>query len=199
MEVPSQSAEPAPASTQEPETVLNAWKSRVRVLTNPSAWFGVGMSFGIGALFLGILLSYISESLTGLLIAGGIFCGLMVLFMLIGAVIDLFGGFRVTFALTDRGVHSMAGAGSKAAADASVVTGVLLGNLTGAAAGAAARSEQDVFIPWDEVSRVKVSEWRRYILVKGGWLQKPIGLSCDADNFAQVLRILKERCPSVMG
>lgn len=193
------SSDALPDAAQEPETVLHAWKARVRVLTNPSAWFGVSMSFGVGALFLGILFSFISESLMGMLVAAGIFCGLMFLFVLIGGVIDLFGGFRVTFALTNLGVRSMTGAGAKTAADAAVVTGILTGNLTGIAAGAAAQSEQDVFIPWGEISHVKVSEWRRYILVKGTWLQKPIGLSCDADNFTEVLRILRERCPAAIG
>jgi hypothetical protein len=43
---------------------------------------------------------------------------------------------------------------------------------------------------------VRVSERRRYILVKGAWAEKPIGLYCNADNFTQVRQILKERCPA---
>jgi len=189
----NESAEPAPESAQKAETVLYAWEARVRVLTNPSAWFGVSVSLGGGALALGILFLFISRSVMGFLVSGGIFCGLMILFVLIGGIIDLFGGFRVTFVLTNRGVRSMGGAGAKSAANAAIVGGMLTGNITGIGAGALARSEQNVFIPWGEISRAKVSERRRYILVKGVWGQKPIGLVCNTDNFSQVLQILRER------
>jgi len=41
-----EAAGPSPESAQELETVLLAWDARVRVLTNPSAWFGVSVSLG---------------------------------------------------------------------------------------------------------------------------------------------------------
>ena len=147
---------------------------------------------------LAILFLFISRSPKALLVSG-LFCGLMVLFVLIGGVIDVFGGFRVRFILTDQGVRSLAGKGAQAAANAAIVGGILTGNLSRVAVGAAARSEQDVFIPWGEISRVKVSERRRYVLVKGATLQKPIGLYCTAGNFAKVLEILKERSKVAAG
>lgn len=185
--------------TPEQETVLQTWDARVRVLTNPSAWFGVSVSLGGGALVLGILFLFISKSPKGLLVAAAIFCGLMLLFVLIAGVIDLFGGFRVRFILTDQGVRSRTGAGAKAAAEAALVGGILTGSHAAIAVGTAARSEQDVFISWGEISRVKVSERRRYVLVKGSMLQKPVGLYCTADNFATVLGTLRERAKVSVG
>ena len=120
----------------------------------------------------------------------------MLVFVLVGAVIDLCGGFRVRFAITSRGVRSVSGKGARAAANVAVVGGILTGSLAGMAAGELARSEQDVFIPYGEVTKVKANARRRYILVKGHWGQKPIGLSCGTDDFSQIFHLLRERCSS---
>ena len=182
------------ASTKPDETVLYSWNASVRVLSNPSAWRGVAASLGGGALALGILFLFISKSMKGFYLAAGIFCGLMVLFVVVGGIIDIFGGFRVHFILTNKGVRSISGKGGKSAANAAMVGGILAGNLAGMAAGSLARSEQNVFIGYDEVTKVKENSRRRYILVKGGWSQKPIGLYCTKDNYTDVLRLLQERC-----
>lgn len=104
-----EAAGPSPESAQELDTVLLAWDARVRVLTNPPAWFGVSVSLGGGALALGILFLFISKSFMGFLFSAAIFCGLMILFVMIGGVIDFFGGFRVMYALTNHGVRSLGG------------------------------------------------------------------------------------------
>lgn len=178
------------------ERVLYSWKSSVKALSNPSAWRGVALSLGGGALALGILFTIISKSLKGLYIAAAIFGGLMLVFILIAGVIDIFGGFRVNFILTGHGVRSLSGKGARTAAETAVIGGILAGNLAAMAAGSLAKSEQDVFIPHHEVTKVKVNSRRRYILVKGDWSQKPIGLYCNKDNFADVLQLLRERCAS---
>ncbi len=181
------------------ETVLRTWQARIHVLNNSSAWSGVSLCFGVGAFFLGLLLLFITKSVTGLLVAFGIFCGLMVLFVLVGGAIDLFGGFRVTFILTDRGVWSITGSGARAAADAAVVGGIFAGSLTGIATGFAARSEQNVFIPYGEISRLKVKDRRRSVLVRGKLLEKPIELYCTVENFHEVQKILMAQSPAAFG
>jgi hypothetical protein len=178
------------------EVVLSSWQSAVRVLTNPSAWSGVAMSLGGGAIGLGILFTFISKSVKGLYLGAALFAGLMMIFVIIGGIIDIFGGFRINFILTNRGVRSISGKGAKNAANAAIVGGILTGNLTGMAAGQLAKSEQNVFIPYTEVTKVKVSSRRRYILVKGDWSQKPIGLYCHKDNFTGVVQLLHEHCLS---
>jgi hypothetical protein len=183
-------------SPKNEETVLYSWESSVRVLSNPSAWSGVAISLGGGALALGILFAFITKSIKGFYLAAAIFGGLMLIFVLVAGVIDMFGGFRMHFILTSQGVRSVSGKGAKAAANAVVVGGILAGNLTGMATGLLARSEQNVFIPYNEVSKVKVNSRRRYILVKGDWSQKPIGLYCTNDNFTGVLQLLREHCAS---
>jgi hypothetical protein len=183
-------------SSRPEETVLHSWEASVRVLTNPSAWSGVALSLGGGALALGILFTFISKSIKGLYLAAAIFGGLMFIFVLVGGIIDIFGGFRVNFILTNQGLRSISGKGAKVAASTAIVGGILAGNLAAMAAGSLAESEQNVFIPYNEVTKIKVSPRRRYILVKGDWSQKPIGLYCDKDNFTSVLQLLQERCSS---
>jgi len=166
------------------------------VLTNPAAWNGAVLSFGAGALFLGILFSLVAQSFKGLLLAGALFGGFMVLFIMIGAVIDLFGGFRVQFILSTLGLRSLSGKAAKAASSAAVIGGVLAGNLAAVGAGQLAKSEQNVFIPYPEVTKVVINARRRYIEVKGSLMQKPIGLYCNQDNFDDVLQSLRKRCGS---
>jgi hypothetical protein len=179
------------------EIVLCSWEASVRVLSNPAAWRGVALSLGGGALALGILFSIIIKSIKGFYFASAIFVGLMFIFILVGGVIDIFGGFRVNFILTSRGIRSISGKGARAAAQTAIIGGILTGSLVGMAAGSLAKSEQNVFIPYGEVTKVQVNSRRRYILVKGDWSQKPIGLYCNKDNFGGVLQLLQEKCPSV--
>ncbi|HNP92223.1 hypothetical protein [Macellibacteroides fermentans] len=183
-------------SLQENENILQSWQSSVHVLTNPAAWKGAALSFGAGALVLGIIFSFITHSFKGLLLAGALFGGFMVLFILIAAVIDLCGGFHVHFIMNTLGLRSLSGKAAKAASSAAIVGGILSGNLASVGAGKLAESEQNVYIPYQEVTKVVIYARRRYIEVRGSLLQKPIGLYCNQSNFDDVLQILRKRCAS---
>ena len=191
IESPTYSPEDNPGSGQ--EQVLLQWPGRVRVLTNPAVWRNILLCFGIPCLLVGFLFLAISgEAGTSFLVAAGMFFFFMLLFACIGLVVDLCGGFRVLFTLTNRGVWSHGGKAAKAASATAVVGGLVAGSTAAVGAGLLAKSEQAVFIPWSEVSKVKVNPWRRHVLIKGGFLQKPIGLYCTPENFAGVVAILRE-------
>lgn len=177
-----------------PEQLWLAWETRVRILLNPSVWGGVLAAFGISSCLLSLLFLIISKSPWALAIGAGLFAFIMVIFVLVGAAIDLFGGFHVTFALTTHGVRSIAGKGAGRAADAAFWGGILMGSMAAAGAGLLAKSEKNVFIPYGEVTKVKVRTGRRYILVKGGFMDKPIGLYCTPENFAHAEAILRQLC-----
>lgn len=177
-----------------PEQLWLAWETRVRVLFNPAVWGGVLAAFGISSCLVSLLFLFISKSPWALALGAGLFALFMVIFVLVGAAIDLFGGFHTTFALTTHGVRSIAGKGAGRAADAAFWGGVLMGSMAGAGAGLLAKSEQNVFIPYGEVTKVKVRAGRRYIVVKGGFMQKPIGLYCTPENFAHAEAILRQLC-----
>lgn len=180
-----------------PEQVLLQWPGRVRVLANPAVWRNILLCFSIPCLLVGGLFLAISgEAGASVLVAAGLLSFFVLLFVLIGLVADLFGGFRVLFTLTDRGLWSHGGKAAKAASTAAVISGLAAGSAAAAGAGLLAKSEQAAFIPWGEVSKVKVNPRRHHVLVKGGFLQKPIALYCTAENYAGVLALLREYCPS---
>ncbi len=183
-------------ASQPEETVLISWETTVRVLSNPSAWRGVALSLGGSFLVTGVLFIFMSQSLNGLYLASGLLAGLLIIFVLAGKAIDTFGGFRVNFILSSLGIQSVFGKEARISATAAIIVGILAGNLTDLAAGSIAKSERDVFIHYNDVTRVIVRPLRHYILIKRHGSHKPIGLYCNKDNFTVVLRHLRERCSS---
>ena len=175
--------------------VLLAWPSRIKMLTNPVLWTSMVMVFGISSCFVGALVSFISKSFWGILLAFALFFGFMALVAMIGVVVDLFGGFRVTFTMTTDGVASVAGKEADAIASAAIIGGLLTGNTQAVGTGMLARAGKNSYIRYRDVKKVKVSSWRRYILVKGGFGEQPIGLSCTPENFERAHAILREHCP----
>lgn len=184
---------PAPESG---ETVLVAWTTSIRLLTNAEVWRPVLLAFGISAAALGVLMTVISRSPQGMLVALAIFAFLMVLYVMIAVVIDLFGGLAATFALTSLGVRSRAGSGARSASALAFWTGVLAGKPGLAGAGMLAETEQDVAIPYADVTSLRIEPTRRYVHVRGGLVSKPLGLYCTPENYDRVVAILNERCPS---
>lgn len=178
-----------------PEQLLLAWDGRIRMLLNPEAWGGLLAALGIPCGLLTALAYFVSKSSEALLFGGGIMLFFLVIIVLVGAVIDLGGGFRVKFALTTRGVRSLMGRGARTAADAAIWTGILSGSLGAVGGGLLARAEQNVFIPFADVRKVRLRPGRGFIRIKGGFLDKPIGLYCTKDRYAQAETILRQRCP----
>lgn len=191
----------APALDSAPETanlmeqVLMSWPAQIKILNSPEVWKSMALALGISGLALGGLLWAVSGSAQGLLVGLGCCLFLVVLFVLVGIVIDRCGGFAVSFALTSTGIRSVSGKGAELAADAAFWTGLLAGSAGTAGAGLLARAEHDILTPYEDVTRVTVNAPRKYVHVKGALRSKPIGLSCTAENLPQVVQILKERCP----
>ena len=190
--------------TKERETVsaveeesLFSWKSRIKMLFNPILWRSFLFVFGISILLLGIFFVVISGNFRNtLLLMGGLFVFFAVIWAVVGVVFDLAGGFHASYVITSRGIYFSSGKAEKDIADAVAVIGILSGSAGRAGAGLLARSEQDAFIGWSEVRKVKVSEGKRYILVKKGFGSKPVGLYCTEDNFGPVLQTIRSKSPS---
>lgn len=186
--------QPAPM-TEDAETLLVSWSTRVRLLTNGEVWHSIALAFGATAVIMGVIVSAIMWSPFGLVIAAGTFVGLMVLFVIAAILVDLFGGFEYTFALTSHGVHCQAGKGQKTISNVAFWTGVLAGKPGVAGAGLLAESEQHSSLAYDEIRRVTIKPGRRYIHLKGATLDKPIGLFCTDESFPEAVRVLREKCP----
>jgi hypothetical protein len=190
---PRASLDAAPSPT---EAVVLSWENDIRILGNPAVWRGVLLAFGVACGLGAVFFAVISQSLWGLAVGAAAFAGFVILFTLIGAIIDLFGGFHVKFALTTAGVRSGAGKGAAAAAGTAFWAGVLSGKPGLAGAGLLARSERDAFIPYAEVTQAKFRKRSRLIEVKGGFLQKPIGLFCQPETYQPAEDCLRKMCPS---
>jgi len=145
------------AAETTPEEICLVWDARIRVLSNAAVWGGMLAAFGIGACLVTVLFLAISRSVWALAVGGGLFAFVMLIFLLVGLVIDLFGGFRVTFALTTLGVRSIAGKGAGRAADAAFWTGVLAGSAGAVGAGLLAKAEQSAFIPYGQIATSRAS------------------------------------------
>jgi hypothetical protein len=160
------------------------------MLFSARLWRSFLLVFGIPVVLLGIVVSFVSGVGDGTtVILGGV--GLFgLLWAVVGAVIDVTGGFTASYLLTNMGVHFRLGKGARSAADAAVLVGTLARSAGGAGAGLLARSEQDAFIAWIDVRKVTVSERDRYIQVRAGLGSKPVGIYCNHENFPQVRDLL---------
>lgn len=192
---PSQTDILAPGDTPAQEVVHLGWENKIRILGNPDVWSGMLLVFGISCALGAILFFVISKSVWAVLGAGAAFLGFMALFIIVGFVIDLFGGFLTRFALTTSGVRSLGGKGARTAAQTAFWVGVLAGKPGAAGAGLLAESEQDNFIAYPEISEVRLRPGRFNIRVKGGFLQKPIALYCLPDNYVRAEALLRQHCP----
>ena len=181
------------STTASPEQLLITWEARIRVLTNPNIWSSMLLVLGIPSVLLGILLAIIAERPEfAILVPLGFMSIMFVIFVVVALVIDVFGGFKATFFLTTDGVRSVSGRGARAASAAAVVAGVLSGKTGTAGAGLMAASEQNVFIRWKDITKIKVKTGSRFILIKRAWGYKPIGLYCTPENFPQTMDILRQ-------
>lgn len=180
----------------EVEQLELTWENRIKLLLNGGFWSAILLVLGIACGLMTTLLLFISKSATALLVGAGVFGFILVLIVFVAALIDLFGGFRIRYALTTAGVRSIMGREAKLAADAAFWTGVLSGSLGAMGGGMLAKSEQKVFIAFQNVTEVKLRPRRRFIRVKGGFLQKPIALYCLPDIYQEAETILRRQCPT---
>jgi hypothetical protein len=151
------------------------------------------IGFAIPSIAMGFVLGLMGRARDGLLAGAGFLLFFLLIFVVIGVVVDCFGGFRVSFRLTDAGVWSFSGKGARNVANTATMIGSLAGSAATLGAGLAARAEISVFIPWKEVRKVRTREGSRYILILGEFGTKPINLYCSPDNRQEVLRVVQEK------
>lgn len=174
------------------ERLLLTWTNQVRLLVNPTVWSSMLLVLGIPALLLGLFFGFLSRRIEYVVIVpAGLLAFLFAIFVLVALVIDAFGGMRATYFVTTHGVRFVSGKGAKAASRAAFLAGLFSGKPGLAGAGLLAESEQSVFMPWNEVTSIRVKAPRHYVLLRGGWGDKPIGLYCTPENFREVLELLR--------
>jgi hypothetical protein len=175
------------------EALLPGWSHQIRMLFSARLWKSFVYVFGIPVLLLSIVMTFASKPGDGMVVLlGGL--GLFgLLWALVGAVVDLTGGFTAAFLVTDRGVHFRLGKGARGAAEAATLIGILARSPSGAGAGMLALSEQDGFIAWSDIRKVTISDRSRYVQIRAGFGSKPIGIYCTEQNFSAVCDLIQAR------
>lgn len=181
------------SSAPEDEEILFQWNHKIKMLLNPVLWGNFCACFGIPAVLLGIGFSFTGNYKVAVLFPAGLIAFFAVIWVIVGIVMDLRGGFFASFVITSKGIHFSSGKTEKKIANAATVIGILAGSASAAGAGLLARSEQDAFVEWKNVKRVKVRKRLRYIFVREGFGNKPIGLYCTKENFPQVLALVQSK------
>lgn len=182
-----------PSAASENEKVLFKWDYKIKMLSNPVLWGSFVACFGIPAILLGIGFSFTGNMKVAVLLPAGLIAFFAVMWFITGIVIDIGGGFAASFMITSRGIYFSSGPGAKKAADMATAIGLLANSASGAGAGFLARAEQDASIEWEKIKKVKVRKGMRYIFIRAGFGNKPIGLYCNKENFEQVLALVQSK------
>ena len=173
------------------EALLPGWSYRIRMLFSARLWKSFLLVFGIPVLLLSIVMSFASKPGDGMVVLLGGLALFGFLWALVGAVVDLTGGFTAAYLVTDRGVHFRLGKGARGAAGADTLIGVLARSPTGTGAGMLALSEQDGFIAWNAIRKLTISDRSRYVQIRASFGSKPIGIYCTEQNFAVVCDLIR--------
>ena len=181
------------SATLEKEEILFKWDHNIKMLFNATLWKTFFMIFGIPITLIGLFLKFVGKVHPVLLPMAGIFAFFFVIWIIAGIMIDLMGGFYAKYVITSKGIYFASGKKERAIADAATVVGVLAGSLGATGAGMLARSEQDAFVEWTKVKKVKVNAGSRYVFIREGFGNKPIGLYCNKENFEQVRALVQSK------
>lgn len=179
------------------EALLPGWSHQIRMLFSARLWKSFLLVFGIPALLLSIVVSFASGPGDGMVVLFGGLGLFGVLWALVGAIVDLTGGFTAAYLVTDRGVHSRLGKGARGAAEAATLIGILARSPSGAGAGMLALSEQDGFIAWSDIRKLTISDRSRYVQIRAGFGSKPIGIYCTEQNYSVVRDLIQEHLAQV--
>ena len=177
------------------ERMFAEWKYDIKMLLSGRMWRNFLLVFGIP---LGILAAVFMITATPR-DAAIVFFGGFVLFGAIwtiaGVVIDLAGGFRAYYALTNEGIHFAMGKGAQDIAAKVTLVGALIGKPGMMASGMLAKAEQRAFAAWPDITRINVSPSSHYIEIRRKHAIKPIGIYCTAEDFGPILEVIRVNLP----
>ncbi len=176
----------------EPEPGSLVWSARMPVVTSPVVVKQLVIAFGVGALFVALLMVAMG-ALFALPWIAGIFLFLVVLALVIGWAIQFFtkGGPMGEFAITSEGVGYRAGKESKALNRATLVGSAIGGSLAGTGGSLINISREMESMHWDEVRSVTVDRRDRSLLFYRRTLVFPIVLYATDENFDEAVALVE--------
>lgn len=164
------------------------WQTSVPILRNEvilkQLGIAIGIPFGLIAIVIGLASGHSIYTLYGL----GMIAALL-FFAWLFLMIVYRGKYEVEFVLDDKGALCRTQAGqakkNRLINTLTVIFGLFSGKPTLAGAGMLAQSLQEVFIPWNRVTKVKSKPRTNTILLRGGWFES-LALFCTQDNYREV-------------
>lgn len=175
------------------------WTAKARVISSRPVVTQLIMVFGVGFLFVMVLLLILDvESaimLAPYVIATAVF--IIVLGLIIAAAIQFFtkGGLTTDFAVTPEGIGYRAGKESKAINRATLAGTAIGGSLAGAGGSMINISREMDFMSWAEVKSVTIYPRERSLVFYRKALIFPFALYCTPENFEQVKTLVKKYAP----
>ena len=183
------------------------WTNRIRfldrIILRGMIWI-LPLSVGIFALLLIVLIPLtggdLQEMVGGLGFLLLLTLGILTLLILVSAVLLHLmtgGGYEATFAVTGEGIGFFGGEKMKKVNEALVIGSLLTASPGPAGAALVNYGSDRNFIAWKDIRSMKVLEKDRYILIRPRWLVNPIPLYCTAENFPQVLALIRHYRPDL--
>ena len=166
------------------------WQINVPIFRNTAILkqlgLAIGIPFGLVALVIGFASGKSIYTLYGL---GFIAALLFFTWLFIMAIYR--GRYEVEFVLDDKGVlcrtQAKQAKKNRIVNTLTVLLGLLSGKPTAAGAGMLAQSQQEVFLRWNHITKVKYKPKSRIILLRGGWTEQ-IALFCADENYPHIER-----------
>jgi hypothetical protein len=139
-------------------------------------------------------LAFVSDSMDVIgtyLLIWAVACGALFVLMLVAILGYFANSTEFTYELRKDGVLMSAGDKERKVNRFAVVIGLLTGNLKALGAGLLGASQEDYFVPWEDISRVGVHRGDRMLVLKAGLIPGN-RIFCTAENFHAVENAFRE-------
>lgn len=164
------------------------WDMVVPIFKNKLILKQLGYAMGVPFGLVIVILAALSRDNKTLLYAFGLIVALLVLTWVF--IMIVYGGkYQVLFRLDHEGISCSTRA-SQAKKNSvinglTIALGLLSNKMSATGAGILAQSNQDVFIKWKNIKKVKFFDNSHTIQIKGGWSEN-IALFCTEENYAGI-------------
>lgn len=108
------------------------------------------------------------------------------------------GKYEAEFVLDGEGVHCRSGAKqarkNRIINTLALIFGLLSGRPAAAGAGLLAQLQQEIFLQWNRITKVKYIPKSRTILLRGGWTENT-ALFCSEENYETIEAFVRRNIP----
>lgn len=171
------------------------WEISMPIFKNTVILKQLGLAIGIPFGLVALVIVLVSGRSRDTLYALGLMAALLVLTWLFIMVVYR-GKYEAEFVLDGKGIlcrtQAKQAKKNRIVNTLTMMLGLLSGKPAVAGAGMLAQSRQEVFLPWNCITKVKYNPQSCTIVLQGGWTEQ-IALFCTQSNFALVEEFICKR------